>query len=288
MSKIRIALFVLLLVSCSYLFAQETGEKPDIKLEQVIAVVNGEPITVAEFKAEYAQLTAEQKKNFTEASREVLLTNIVDRKLLLQQAENIGLDTLEIIEKRLQQVKENILADAVLNLVVQQQGLSVTDERLEQYYTENESLFIIPTRIRLSQIFMDNKAKADEVVSKLKSGSNFSDLAREYSMGKEAEAGGDLGYFTEAQLNPEIAKVVFKLQIGQNSGVINFRDNFHVFKVTDKIEPRKQAFDEVKDQLKQRVMQQLRSSTMQNYQTQLRKNAEITINNPTLYSVPLE
>ena len=83
----------------------------------------------------------------------------------------------------------------------------------------------------MSQIFMADKGKADEVVAKLKAGSSFSDLAREYSQGNEAEAGGDLGYFTEAQLNPEIAKVVYKLQVGQTTNVITFRDNFHVFKV---------------------------------------------------------
>jgi len=282
---------IFILATTGYLFCQdessaETGTK--ISLEQVVAAVNGDPITVGELLAEFSQLTAQQKENMTDADRETLLSGLIDRKLLLQKAIEMNLDTFGIIQQRVAQVKNNILADAVLNLVVQQQELDVTEEQLQQYYTDNESLFIIPTRVRISQIVVDTEDAASTIYNKLNKGERFAELAREFSIAAEANVGGDLGYFMEAQLSPDIAKIAFNMDIGKWSNIIAFRKNFLLIMVTDKIEPKKQAFDDVKDQLKQRVLQQLANQTMQTYQDALKRNSEITVNNPVLYSIPVK
>ncbi|MBN1755359.1 peptidyl-prolyl cis-trans isomerase [bacterium] len=288
MLRYSFSVVVVLLAGLLSVSIGQEAPRSDLQVEQVVAVVNGNPITTNELKIEFMNLTPQQKENLDDSGREMILTQLIDRKLLLDQAEDMSLDTFKVIKEAIEQAKSNIMADAVLNIVLQQQNLNVTDEQLQQYYAENESLFIIPTRVRISQIVVNDEATAQSIASKLKGGERFANLAREYSKGQEAEIGGDLGYFSEKQLSPSIAKLAFNMKVGEVTGVINLGENYHLIMVTDRIEPTKQAFEVVKEQLKQRVMNQLRNQTMQGYTSQLRKNAEITINNPVLYGIPVE
>lgn len=76
------------------------------------------------------------------------------------------------------------------------------------------------------------RAKAEEVLKRVKAGENFEALAREYSNDPGSKQnGGDLGWFSQGRMVPEFEKAAFALQPGQTSEIVESQFGFHIIKV---------------------------------------------------------
>jgi parvulin-like peptidyl-prolyl isomerase len=79
------------------------------------------------------------------------------------------------------------------------------------------------------------RAKAEEVLKRVKAGENFESLAREYSTDPGSKQnGGDLGWFGHGQMVPEFEKAAFALQPGQTSEIVESQFGFHIIKLEAK------------------------------------------------------
>lgn len=77
--------------------------------------------------------------------------------------------------------------------------------------------------------------QADDIIKQLDAGADFAELAKKESTDAYASNGGDIGFVSKGQLGiPELDDVIFKLEVGQHSGVIKTQYGFHIVKVTDK------------------------------------------------------
>lgn len=97
---------------------------------------------------------------------------------------------------------------------------SVTDSRLA----------LRGNGFRALQIIVRDRAKARDILSQLKAGADFRELAKKYSIGPSAAKGGDLGYFNKGDFQPEFEAVILKLQVGEISGVVESKAGYHIFK----------------------------------------------------------
>jgi len=84
--------------------------------------------------------------------------------------------------------------------------------------------------------FEGYQKKIQEAALKLKNKTAFADVAKEFSDGKSASSGGDLGWFSYEQMIPEVAEKVFTLEKGATSEIIQSSLGFHIVKVEDKKE----------------------------------------------------
>jgi peptidyl-prolyl cis-trans isomerase D len=90
------------------------------------------------------------------------------------------------------------------------------------------------------------KAKASEVLARVKKGEDFTALAKKYSEDDgSASQGGDLGFFGRGQMVPEFENAAFTLKEGNISDLIVTKYGFHIIKVFEKQLARTQAFEEV-------------------------------------------
>lgn len=79
------------------------------------------------------------------------------------------------------------------------------------------------------------KKAASRVLKKIRSGKNFTDLAKKYSKDQSsASKGGDLGWFARESMVPEFGKAVFEADVGSVIGPVETVYGYHIIRVTGK------------------------------------------------------
>lgn len=94
-----------------------------------------------------------------------------------------------------------------------------------------------PERVRLSQILVADRRRAEELRARLERGEEFAALANEHSVDPSAERGGDQGLLSRGDLPPALADVVFALEPGEVSEVVPAEYGFHLFLVRERVGP---------------------------------------------------
>lgn len=85
---------------------------------------------------------------------------------------------------------------------------------------------------RASHILIKEKGMADQVLKKAKSGTNFSQLAQQYSTCPSKSKGGDLGWFGPGQMVKPFEDAVAKMSVGSISGLVQTQFGYHIIKKT--------------------------------------------------------
>lgn len=105
----------------------------------------------------------------------------------------------------------------------------ITDVRkMRAAYDENKA-----TKQRASQIVVKDKATAEALLAELKKGSDFAELARTRSIGGEAVDGGDLGFFSQGDLAPELSNALKGVPVGGLTGIVVTSAGYHILKRTN-------------------------------------------------------
>lgn len=175
------------------------------------------------------------------------------------------------------------------------QAVIVSPFKIEQYYQENIRQFTQPKQVKLRILFLRNSLFKEKRVNergeveqidpqlnivrelhhKLETGSDFPNLARNYSEGAQRNRGGDWGWVTESTLRPELAKVAFSLRPGEFSEIISTEDGYYILMVEDVKRPSVLPLADVREQIETTLMQEERARLQQEWLDRLRSRAFI-------------
>lgn len=183
--------------------------------------------------------------------------------------------------------------------------VSETEARAEFQKQVNAGTLNLPARIRVSQVYIDttglnaeDKKNAKKVIeearSQITSGKmSFEEAARTYSEDRGSKySGGAMGWLLYSEafqlLDAEIVEILFGLQVGGVTKVLETPRGYHVFKVTakkeagipkydDKIDPEQpMTFGEsVKERMKTIKMYENYNKALEEISKELRADAEI-------------
>jgi parvulin-like peptidyl-prolyl isomerase len=136
--------------------------------------------------------------------------------------------------------------------------VSMAENKLREYYESHAGNYISP-EVKVSQILIQvpheatakdwqtAKKKMEMVLQGLKSGTTFEKMAAVYSDdAASARSGGDLGFFTKGEMVPMLEQVVFNMEVGAVSGVIQSSQGLHLLKVTERKPGSIPSFEEAK------------------------------------------
>jgi len=117
--------------------------------------------------------------------------------------------------------------------------IRVQDEEVRAYYEGHKKDFLLPERVKVSQILLETENKAVEVLRKLENAGDkeFRMIAEEESAGPEAFKGGEMGIFKNGDLPYEMEKVIFALEEGKLSRVVESSYGYHIFRLDKKFPP---------------------------------------------------
>jgi peptidyl-prolyl cis-trans isomerase SurA len=202
-----------------------------------------------------------------------------------------------------QNTKNGILTQKVISQEVGSR-INTTRDEARKFYEEHKADLDQPESVRLSEILVASlpdqpkeqdtkvgtmapqaspeqiaaaRAKADELLAKLKSGTKFDELARQYSNGPTAQQGGDLGYFKRGMLAKEIEDQTFALKVGQNTDIIQTKQGFLILKLLDHTQAGLPPFEKVEQQIQEQLYMRHIQPELRTYLTKLREDAYVDI-----------
>jgi len=143
--------------------------------------------------------------------------------------------------------------------------VKVDAAEVKEYYEKNLKQFEIPESVAARHILIKTdpaakdpgkdkeaaKAKAEEILKKLRTGEPFVELAKKNSADvSSAGQGGDLGWFQRGQMVKPFEEAAFSLKKDGLSGIIETAFGFHVIQVYDKKETQAAPLKEIEGQIR--------------------------------------
>lgn len=179
-----------------------------------VATVNGKAIPESVLRV-YA--LASGRKSFDELSAEErgkLLDDLIGVEVLSQQAEKDGVAASRTVAAQIELQRLQLVARAMATSYLEKNP--ATDADLQKVYEENLPR-LTQQQYKTRHILVDTKAEAEQVITQLRAGKQFSDLAKERAGGKTGPNGGDLPWFTAESMNPQIVAAVAGMKVGSFS-----------------------------------------------------------------------
>lgn len=229
------------------------------RLEGVtLATVNGEPITWEEYEPVLRQalliVNQQHDINWDDPAMQSrlwqlqndVLRQVVDRRLMRKQAADQGIEVDPAqFKAQVEKEKNNILSSGRYTdweTFLRTNGLTeqsfeqvIHDTLLYSLLLSAQKVDTQAEQVRLAHIVVADEATAQEVATKLKAGEDFAALAAQYSLDDQTRNnGGDLGWFTQEMMDPQIGEVAFSLSVGQFSEPISTQRGYAIIKVLER------------------------------------------------------
>ncbi len=220
---------------------------------KVLATVNGKDITSQDVYDFLNQLDPQTAAQFSSPEGINQIANeLVNQELLYLDALKNGLDEEEDFKNELEKVKIGVLKQYAINKLFK--GISVMEEEINRFYNENQHFFQTPEVARASHILVDDREKANEILSEIDDGLSFEEAASKYSNCPSKANGGDLGEFSRGKMVPEFEEVAFSMKEGSISQPVKTQFGYHLIKLNYKKESGISPLEEVKDQINQQLI----------------------------------
>ena len=261
----------------------------------------------------YQKYSGAELDQHLRAAEDTLLANLITELLLVERAETMfDLDKVRegLISDFLKQ--QNIESDEELEQLLADQGMtradledqlvrlavpqeivnydvrrkiSVSDRETAAYYDAHPEEYVTQPTVTFREIVLfyepdnmkDVMARAVEIAEEARDGAEFLDLIESRSEAGSKDAGGLLGPFSEADLNPVIARVVMKLEPGKISDPIDTGRSLHVVRIEDLTPRIVTPIEDVQDEIYEIVRRDKFKPRFDRYVRKLWKDSHVKV-----------
>jgi len=230
--------------------AQEAETAGD---DVVVASVNGAPITYTDLMIAEEEMGAALAQVPDNVRFQYLLSTLIDRQILAQEAAKAGLSDDPRVKRREAYYDMKALRDVYWAERLQNE---IKASEIRTVYNENFANAQPEREIRASHILVPSEKAANEVIARLDGGEDFAAVAEEVSVGPSKADGGDLGFFTEGDMVPEFSEAAFALKPGEISKPVKSQFGWHVIEVTDEREVPPPSYEDMEGQIRARLAQE--------------------------------
>jgi len=299
---ILLALFVILFCACK---GDDPGNNLSKDEEKVLDSINScvvLTINTSTFKNKdfkdfiKTQYSSISEQNQSDTFRSRIFDKFIDHKLIMYKVkkENLQVSQEEIseylnehniplAEADNRKIIENLLLQKYLFFTVYK-DIEVATNEIRRYYTDNQDKFKKRQEIKLYQILVKNKDKANQIWDRLNTApQKFAEIAEKESQSTEAIKKGFMGFFEKGILPLEMEEVVFSLKLNTISPVTKSPYGYHIFKVTQNRNRRTQYLSKVSDRIKRELLSQKLNQAYHDFLQSLKGELNVTINQKNLF-----
>jgi parvulin-like peptidyl-prolyl isomerase len=233
--------------------------------ELTLAVVDGEPITLADLQEGFG---ARHAGHGSLLAGEVILRDVlkkaISERLIIQEGYRMGLPEEPSIIEAVNAYRDIVLLE-VLERTELHEAANPSDEEIQAVYNR------LPVQRRLSLIETPTKERAQEALGRLKIGEEFGEVARTLSTHRSRTRGGDLGWVVWGNLDPAVEKIVFESAVGELVGPVSVEGRFTLVKIVDETEGEPPPFEKVSDNIREILRQRNRTRLFRDLIAEIRK-----------------
>jgi len=288
----------------------DPSPSPTPSPDEVIARVNGEPVTASQLEraAAVAGFLGEGQ------SDDEVLEGLVEEALVAQEAARRGLEVPDDeVEARVAEVVEAVGGEPSLDEQLRAAGLDqddlrsrlrvvvagellqdelfsdvkVTRAQARRFYDQNREAFTEPAAVRLGDIAVRTEAIAESVLVRIEEGQSFESAAGQFSADPELQASrGMLGWVTVASIPEPAREVVEGLRKGEISRPVQVGPLWHLFKVYDRRPQTTVSFDDVAAEIGDELTRRRRSAELADWVEEERQRADVVLMAPSVSPSP--
>jgi peptidyl-prolyl cis-trans isomerase C len=265
-----------LIAGCNQEKATDAGSAPaatatpTVDKTDAVAAVNGQYISKSTLDTLEKEI-AERSHGQT-FPKEKLVEELVQRELLVQDAIQKQLDKSPEYIAQLEAAKKALLTQADLQNFIK--ANPVTDEEIKAEY-DSKVAAEKGTEYKARHILVKTEAEAKKLIAELDKGADFAKLANKNSLdAKESQNGGDLGWFSAAQMVAPFSEAVAALEKGKyTKEPVKTQFGYHVILREDSRPVTPPPLEAVKEQLTPFLQRKKVQSMIET----LRKQAKVEI-----------
>ncbi len=256
-----------------------------ISFSQIIAVVNGRKITSEEvskaFKTYWEEILHLTHIKPQKEDRQKFLAWYIKSILVEDIAREIGIEVSEEEIDRLLKKWGKRNASGIVRKIAKYEilmkkieehiteGLTVSESEIEAYYTLNRREFLLPSRLKLLRIVVSDKKTAWDVYRRLKRG-------EEIRPSEDIIVGRERWYSLQA-LPRRIKRKLYPYKVGKVSKPIKVRGGYLILKITDKQKGGFLPLEEVRDEVKKRIIEMKKEEVMRRWFRDLMNYYEVKL-----------
>ena len=207
----------------------------------------------------YAEEQGENATNITDKEVEDYFSQPVNKYKFDQLVEAVKrrnpMISAELSEERLKEIKQDVGRVYISEKKAVEQGLDkkqvvrlqlmLQHARMlvQKYATDTLTKKIEASEAEIKQYLEkhpqpdtgnENRAKAEEVLKRIRGGEDFAKLALEFGSDGTREKGGDLGWFGPGQMHPDFEKATYALKPGEVSDLVQTPYGLHIIKLEER------------------------------------------------------
>ena len=208
--------------------------------QKIVAVVAGREIKESDFEKFLQNVPREQQAYLSNPQfRQQCLDQFVALHMFAELGGEMKLEETEEYQEMVENAKRDILAQMTMREVMK--DAVVTEEDVKNYYEEHKQQFTKGETVRAKHILTDSKEKCDAILAAIQSGeTSFEDAA-------------------------------FTAEIGAIVGPVQTQFGYHLIKVEEKKDAAVADFEEVKNSIRNQLLQQRQNKVYSDKVKELRE-----------------
>ena len=139
--------------------------------------------------------------------------------------------------------------------------VNVREREVRRYYKKYADNYVTPPEVKARHILVklvpdapekeqeEKREQLNKLLTKIKAGSSFEELAKKHSEDGTAAEGGDLGWFKPGEMVPAFEAAAFNLEAGQVSDIVQSPFGLHLIKVEERKEKITKSLDESREEI---------------------------------------
>lgn len=249
----------------------------------------GEPMTVA-------QILSGLRNNYVvfpnlqiDYVRWVLNNNIktvIQNELLAREGFRKNLQQSENVRHDLSTWMDNRKGMLLLRRIVD--SVTVRENEIEEEYRKNPAAYGATVEVKIQEVLVDSMPLAVALRNRLNQQEDFSAIAKKYSKRKRWMDRGGISEYVDCKTLGDLGEIAAVAPIGELQGPRKINDGISVFKVIDRRitdDSLRRNFEETAGKIRNRILQQKRQKTLDQYIGTLARKYNVTINEAALKNV---